>query len=89
MRAALYSRVSTRGKGQETANQLEQLRTLCTARTWEIVAEYEDYESASKSDRAQFQALLHSARNRRFDVVVFWALDRFTPARAPSNRSSI
>lgn len=29
MRAAFYTRVSTRDKGQDTANQLDQLRELC------------------------------------------------------------
>lgn len=36
MRAALYTRVSTRDKGQDTANQLDQLRDLCRSRSWEI-----------------------------------------------------
>jgi DNA invertase Pin-like site-specific DNA recombinase len=31
MSAALYARVSTRDKGQETANQLKQLREFCSA----------------------------------------------------------
>ena len=78
MRAAIYTRVSTRDKGQDTANQLSQLRELCQARSWPIVAEYEDHDTGSKSDRVQFQALMNDAMRRRFDVVLFWALDRFT-----------
>jgi hypothetical protein len=35
MRAVLYTRVSTLDKRQQTANQLEQLRTACRARFWE------------------------------------------------------
>jgi DNA invertase Pin-like site-specific DNA recombinase len=31
MRAALYTRVSTKDKGQETANQLRQLREFCAS----------------------------------------------------------
>ena len=71
MRAALYTRVSTREKGQDTANQLCQLRDLCTARSWEIVAEYIDEESGAKSDRAGFQRVWQDARQRRFDVLLF------------------
>ncbi len=78
MRAALYTRVSTREKGQDTANQLCQLRDLCKARSWEIVAEYEDEDSGCKADRAQLQTLLRDAMRRKFDLVLFWALDRFT-----------
>ena len=77
-RAALYSRVSTKDKGQETENQLRQLREFCAAQGWTIVQEYEDHESGSKSDRTQFKAMMADAAQRRFDVVLFWALDRFT-----------
>jgi len=34
MRAALYTRVSTKDKGQETANQLTQLRQFCESQAW-------------------------------------------------------
>ena len=78
MRAAFYTRVSTKDKGQETANQVCQLREFCRSQGWLIVQVYEDHESGGKADRAQFQAMLVDAAQRRFDVVVFWALDRFT-----------
>ena len=78
MRAALYTRVSTRDKGQETANQLHELRKLCTAQGWTIVSEYEDHESGGKADRSQFKAMMTDAARRKFDVVLFWALDRFS-----------
>lgn len=78
MRAALYTRVSTRDKGQETENQLRQLRDFCEAQAWPIVTEYEDHESGGKADRAQFRAMMVDASRRRFDVVVVWALDRFS-----------
>jgi hypothetical protein len=50
MKAALYTRVSTRDKGQETANQLNHLREFCAAQGWPIVNEYEDHESGGKAD---------------------------------------
>ena len=78
MRAAVYTRVSTRDKGQDTANQLDQLRDFCRSQKWEIVAEYEDHDSGSNPDRTQFRAMLADAMQREFDVVLFWALDRFT-----------
>jgi DNA invertase Pin-like site-specific DNA recombinase len=45
---------------------------------WIIVCVYEDHDSGSKADRAQFQAMMADAAQRRFDVLVFWALDRLT-----------
>ena len=78
MRAALYTCVSTRDKGQETANQLNQLRAFCETQGWPIVAEYEDHESGGKGDRAGFRAMMADAARRPFDIVVVWALDRFS-----------
>lgn len=78
MRAALYTRVSTKDKGQETTNQLYQLRQFCATQGWTIVHEYEDHESGGKADRAQFKVMLFDASQRKFDVLVFWALDRLS-----------
>jgi DNA invertase Pin-like site-specific DNA recombinase len=64
-------------QGQDTANQLEQLREFCKAQNWPIVVEYEDHESGGKADSAQFGAMMADATRRKFDVVVFWALGRF------------
>lgn len=78
MKAAIYTRVSTRDKGQDTANQLNQLRDFCSGRGWPIVAEYEDHDSGSNPDRCGFRAMMTGAAHRKFDVLVFWALDRFS-----------
>ena len=48
MRVAIYTRVSTRDRGQDTANQLNQLREFCKAQGWEIVQEFEDHDSAAR-----------------------------------------
>lgn len=63
---------------QHTANQLDQLREFAQSQGWTIVQEYEDHETGSRADRINFQALMKDASQRRFDVVLFWALDRFT-----------
>jgi DNA invertase Pin-like site-specific DNA recombinase len=87
--AALYLRVSTRAdkrdddnarqrKRQEVDNQRRQLREFCQAQGWQIIAEYADEESGLKSDRAGFQQMWRDAAQRRFDVLLFWALDRFS-----------
>jgi len=78
MRVALYARVSTKDKGQETENQLCQLREFADRNGWRIVAEYIDHESGKISDREQFQRMFDDASRRQFDVLLFWSLDRLS-----------
>ena len=78
MRVALYGRVSTKDKGQDTENQLTQLRQYAGAMGWQIVSEFVDHESGSKSDREQLQEMFKSASQRKFDVLLFWSLDRLS-----------
>lgn len=75
---AIYARVSTGDGRQEVENQLSQLRQFARTQNWEIISEYIDHESGGKADRAEFKRLFEVASRRRFDVVLFWALDRFT-----------
>jgi len=74
---AIYARVSTRDK-QETENQLRELRAYSKKQGWRIVGEYVDHESGGKADRPQFRRLFDDAHQRKFDMVLFWALDRFS-----------
>jgi DNA invertase Pin-like site-specific DNA recombinase len=78
VKVALYARVSTKDKGQEVENQLAQLREFCLRMNWEIVAEYVDHETGSIDDRAQFKLMFLHAHQGKFDVVLFWALDRLS-----------
>src|SRR6516165_9477930 len=77
-RAALYARVSTRDKGQDTENQLAQLRQFCAASGWPIVGEFVDRANGRRSDRDRFQAMFTAASRREFDRLVTWALDRLS-----------
>src|SRR6266404_7413291 len=78
MKIALYARVSTKDKGQETENQLVQLREFAAKQGWQITREYIDRETGSNSDRAEFQAMFADASKRKFDLLVFWSLDRLS-----------
>jgi DNA invertase Pin-like site-specific DNA recombinase len=78
MRAAIYARVSNKDKGQDSANQLLQLREYCARQSWNVVEEYIDHESAKTDDRGAFKRLFADASRRKFDIVLVWALDRFT-----------
>jgi len=76
MKIAIYARVST--DKQDTENQLVQLRDFASKQGWQIIGEYTDYESGSKGDRAEFQRMFNDASRRKFDLVLFWALDRLS-----------
>ena len=78
MKTALYARVSTKDKGQDTENQLVQLRMFCQSQGWEITNEYVDRASGKTSDRTEFQKLFQDASQHKFDLVLFWSLDRFS-----------
>jgi DNA invertase Pin-like site-specific DNA recombinase len=63
--------------GQDTENQLVQLREYCARKNWTIT-EYVDRETAKHGQRDMFKRMFDDASRRLFDVVLVWALDRFT-----------
>jgi DNA invertase Pin-like site-specific DNA recombinase len=80
MRVAIYARVSTDDKGQDPENQLHELRAWAVNSGHAISGEYVDYESGRKGTerRKQFASLFDDAAKRKFDCVLFWALDRLS-----------
>src|ERR1700719_586240 len=76
MRCGVYIRVST-GK-QETENQFNQLKEFARLQGWVVVAVYADQLTGKNSDREQFQRMFHDASQRKFDVLLFWSLDRLS-----------
>jgi DNA invertase Pin-like site-specific DNA recombinase len=76
MKIAIYARVST--TKQDNENQLAQLHEFAAKQGWEIFDNYIDQESGSTSDRVEFQRMFADASKRKFDLVLFWALDRFS-----------
>ena len=77
IRVAIYARVSTKDN-QEVENQLRQLRDFSVLQGWTLVREYVDHETGSTNDRGAFQAMFRDASQRKFDVLLFWALDRLS-----------
>jgi DNA invertase Pin-like site-specific DNA recombinase len=78
MRVSVYARCSTKDRGQDTENQLAQLRGFAATQGWTVCKEYVDYESGSREDRPQFQQMFQDASKRSFDVLLFWSLDRLS-----------
>ena len=77
-RVALYASVSTKDGRQDTENQLIALREYCAKHGWEISGEYVDHETGGTSKRPHFQKMFADARARKFDLVLFWSLDRLS-----------
>ena len=80
MQVAIYARVSTDDKGQDPDNQLRELRAWAVNSGHAVSSENVDHESGRKGaeKRKQFAALFDDAAKRKFDCVLFWALDRFS-----------
>ena len=77
MRVAIYARVSTRDKGQDPENQVHQLRAFAEQHGT-VYKVFTETVSGGKSDRSEFKTLMLEAYQKKFDLVVFWRLDRFS-----------
>ena len=75
---ALYAHVSTKDKGQHTDNQLRDLRRFAEVQGYDVYKEYTEEESGGTANRTEFKRLFADAHQRRFDLVLFWSLDRFS-----------
>jgi DNA invertase Pin-like site-specific DNA recombinase len=77
-RVALYARVSTVNGQQDPEMQLRELREYAVRRDWDVTAEYVDKGvSGSKDRRPGLDKLMADAKQRKFDVVLVWKLDRY------------
>ena len=47
-------------------------------RQGQVYREFVDHETGSTDDRTAFQAMFKDASQRKFDVLLFWALDRLS-----------
>jgi DNA invertase Pin-like site-specific DNA recombinase len=78
--AAIYARVST--SDQSAESQLSSLRDYASRRGFFVYREYTDHVTGVISKRkegkgTEYQALMHDAKQKRFDVVLVWKFDRF------------
>jgi len=78
MKVAIYARVSTDDKGQDPLNQLLELREFATRQGWTVVREYVDEATAKNGERTGFKQMWADVAKHRFDLLLFWSLDRLT-----------
>lgn len=74
-KAVAYCRVST--TDQSTSIQKDDLKAYAKARGWELLKVYEDKLTGTNSNRPDLKKLMADARQRKFDIIVCWKLDRF------------
>lgn len=80
---AIYIRVSTLDQAREGYSLEAQERTLrkwCTDRKYEVYDLYADRGISGKDidHRPSMRRLMQDAKDDKFDMIVFWALSRFT-----------
>ena len=66
------------GQAKKTVQLSKSARTFSHFLFGNKSKEYCDQESGGSAERPQFQQLFKDAHQRRFDVVLFWSLDRFS-----------
>ena len=78
MRCVIYTRVST--EDQTVENQISQLKEYAERQNWNIIDIVSDVASGGKSanERSGLKKVLAMARQRKYDVLLFWSLDRFS-----------
>ena len=74
-RVLILARVST-GQ-QETQNQLLQLRQYCEDKNYAVVMEVSENISGDNEKRAGIDTAIELASQAKYDLQLFWNLDRF------------
>lgn len=74
--AAVYVRVST--SRQEAENQKLQLLPHCEKNGYTVYQIYADIMSGAEDHRPAFNRMFKDAHQHKFDLVLFWSLDRFS-----------
>jgi DNA invertase Pin-like site-specific DNA recombinase len=75
LKAAIYTRVSTADQNSEM--QVRDLREYAARQGWNTTEVYQDVISGAKASRPGLNRLMDDARERKFNCVLVWKLDRF------------
>jgi DNA invertase Pin-like site-specific DNA recombinase len=79
IRVVLYARISKDKSDQNTENQLEDLRGFVERKAgdgWILEEQYVNRCTGKTAERPEFRKLFENAAWRKFDLVLFWSLDR-------------
>lgn len=74
-KVAIYVRNSTNEEKQNPETQIRPLKEKCEKENWEYII-FQEFASGSKESRPELDKMLKRMRNREFDSVLVWKLDR-------------
>lgn len=80
-RVAIYTRLSPNPEKDDTLSQEKQLLEYISRQEWELVEHYKDIHVSGGikgKDRPRFSEMMEGARRRKFDLLLFWSLDRLS-----------
>jgi DNA invertase Pin-like site-specific DNA recombinase len=76
MKIGIYARISKDSSSLD--NQLILLREYCQRMDYEIAYEYTDIISGASANRQEFNRMLSDASKRKFEMLLFYSLDRLS-----------
>jgi DNA invertase Pin-like site-specific DNA recombinase len=76
MKIGIYARISSESSSSD--NQLMLLRDFCEKMEYEIIDEYVETISGGAASRPEFSRMMQDASKRNWDMLLFYALDRFS-----------
>ena len=75
MSVAVYVRNSTNEERQNPQTQIRPLRERCEREGWNYEI-FQEFASGAKESRPELDKMLKKVRNKEFDAVLVWRLDR-------------
>ena len=86
MKAVIYARYSSDNQREESIEgQIRECTTFAEKNGITILKHYIDRAYSAKTDnRPEFQRMINDSRQRLFDIVLVWKLDRFARNRYDS-----
>lgn len=75
MKVALYVRNSTNEERQNPQTQINPLVSRCNLNKWDYVI-FQEFASGSKESRPELDNMLRRIRDKEFNAVMVWRLDR-------------
>lgn len=77
----IYTRISPNPDKEDTINQERELRNYAERQNWHVVEHYREiHVSGAKKgvNRKEFSRMMLDASKRKFDLLLFWGLDRLS-----------
>lgn len=75
MNVALYIRNSTTEERQNPETQIKPLKERCEREGWTYKV-FQEFASGAKESRPKLDEMLSEIRNKKFDAIMVWRLDR-------------